>query len=270
MRILAGLLEPTSGTVSLDGVDVTNKPELIWPRLGHLPQDFGFYPNLTGRAMLLHVLRLKGVDAPQGPEHVCDALLERVNLTDAANRKTKAYSGGMKRRLGIAQAIAGDPDLLIVDEPTAGLDPEERLRFSRLLTELADDRTVLLSTHIVEDVATLCPRLAVIRKGRLLAQTTPADARRNLEGHMYRGTLEREALEALTTQASSAAGLGSGPTELTVTKAHLIEGQNVARVYSPSGPPSPAFSPTEPTLEDAYLLHMRNAERAEPARAGSA
>ena len=268
MRILAGLLEPTSGTISFDGVDVTNRPELVWPRLGHLPQDFGFYPNLTGRAMLMHVLRLKGVDAPQGLDWVCDALLDRVNLTDAANRKTKAYSGGMKRRLGIAQAIAGDPDLLIVDEPTAGLDPEERLRFSRLLTELADDRTVLLSTHIVEDVATLCPRLAVIRKGRLLAQTTPGDARRELEGHMYRGILERDALEALAAQEPSAPGLDTDSPDRTVTKAHLIEGQNVARVYSPAGPPGSEFRRTEPTLEDAYLLHMRNAERADPVGAG--
>ena len=163
MRILAGLLEPTSGTVELDGEDLTANPERAWERLGYLPQDFGFYPHLTGEAMLVHLLRLKGVEAPGGTRKLARELLERVNLADAAKRKVKTYSGGMRQRLGIAQAIAGDPRLIIVDEPTAGLDPEERLRFYHLLAELAQKRIVLLSTHIVEDVAVLCPRFAVIR-----------------------------------------------------------------------------------------------------------
>ncbi|MEM6337312.1 MAG: ABC transporter ATP-binding protein, partial [Bacteroidota bacterium] len=171
MRILAGLLEPTEGQILFDGKDVTGKPEQVWPHLGYLPQYFGFYPNLTGEKMLRHMLQLKGVSAPGGLKHLCAELLDRVNLTDAAKRKVKGYSGGMRQRLGIAQALAGNPKLVIVDEPTAGLDPEERVRFYRLLAELAEDRTVLLSTHIVEDVAMLCPRFAVIRKGQLLAQT---------------------------------------------------------------------------------------------------
>ena len=166
MRILAGLLEPTSGQVFWGEQEVTSQPELVWPRLGYLPQSFGFYPNLTGQAMLSHLLRLKGVDSPKGLDHLCGELLERVNLSFAAKRKIKGYSGGMRQRLGIAQAIAGNPQLIIVDEPTAGLDPEERLRFYRLLAELAEERTVLLSTHIVEDVAVLCPRFAVIRRGQ--------------------------------------------------------------------------------------------------------
>ena len=175
MKILAGLLEPTSGAVTLDGEDVLTKPERIRQRLGYLPQEFGFYPHLTGEKMLTYLLKLKGVEAPgRAARSSCAELLERVNLTSAAKRKVKTYSGGMRQRLGIAQAIAGDPRLIIVDEPTAGLDPEERLRFYRLLAELAADRIVLLSTHIVEDVAVLCPRFAVIRKGRLVAQTSPS------------------------------------------------------------------------------------------------
>lgn len=257
MRILAGLLEPTSGTLRLDGVDVTGKPELVWPRLGNLPQDFGFYPNLTGEAMLLHILRLKGVTAPGGLKRLTAELLERVNLSDAAKRKTKGYSGGMRRRLGIAQAIAGDPDLIIVDEPTAGLDPEERLRFYRLLTELAEDRTVLLSTHIVEDVATLCPNFAVIRKGRLLATTTPTAARADLDGHIYSGLATSEELGAL--------GPGTH-----VTKAHLREGRNIARVYVADGVAPPGFTTVGPTLEDAYMLLMRRAEAREIATVGAA
>ena len=139
MRILAGLLEPTSGTVALDGEDVIAKPERAWRRLGYLPQDFGFYPHLTGEAMLEHLLRLKGVDAPGGHAQARGrAARARATSPIAAKRKVKTYSGGMRQRLGIAQAIAGDPRLIIVDEPTAGLDPEERLRFYHLLAELAE------------------------------------------------------------------------------------------------------------------------------------
>ena len=192
MRILAGLLEPTSGQVMLDGEDVTGRPERVWGRLGYLPQEFGFYPHLTGEQMLNHLLGLKGVEAPGGSKALSRALLERVNLAFAARRKVRTYSGGMRQRLGIAQAIAGDPRLIIVDEPTAGLDPEERLRFYRLLSELAQDRIVLLSTHIVEDVATLCPRFAVIRGGRLVVRTTPAAAKEALRGPIYEGAVPVE------------------------------------------------------------------------------
>src|SRR5512139_334715 len=190
MRILAGLLEPTSGTVTLDGHDLVADPQWVRARLGFLPQEFGFYPHLSGEAMLLHLLKLKGVTATGGLKALCAELLERVNLTFAARRPLKSYSGGMRQRLGIAQAIAGDPRLVIVDEPTAGLDPEERHRFYRILAELAADRTVVLSTHIVEDVSVLCPRFAVISKGRLVANTTPGEARSSLEGHMYEGTVD--------------------------------------------------------------------------------
>ena len=245
MRILAGLLQPTSGQVHLGGDNITKDPSLIWSRLGYLPQSFGFYPNLTGESMLLHLLRLKGVEAPQGHKKLCGELLERVNLTFAAKRKVKGYSGGMRQRLGIAQAIAGNPDLIIVDEPTAGLDPEERLRFYRILAELAEDRTVLLSTHIVEDVAVLCPRFAVIRSGQLLTETTPASARAELEGKIYEGIVSNEVLEDLRSTRK-------------VTQAHFVEGRNLVRLYEPGGDVPKDFQSVPTTLEDAYLLLMQS------------
>ena len=248
MKILAGLLEPTSGRVTLDGDDILARPETLWPRLGYLPQEFGFYPHLSGEAMLIHLLELKGVQAPQGRKKLVRELLERVNLAHAAKRPVKGYSGGMRQRLGIAQAIAGNPRLIIVDEPTAGLDPEERLRFYHLLSELAADRIVLLSTHIVEDVAVLCPRFAVIREGRLLAVTTPSQARDQIHGHMYEGTVEVSDLPRLRE-------------ERTVTQALLVEGRNRARLYDPGDRPPAGFQPVPVTLEDAYLVLMRHAMR---------
>ncbi len=198
MRIVAGLLEPTSGSVTLDGHDVVAEPRRVWERLGYLPQEFGFYPHLTGEKMLAHLLRLKGVEAAgRSLGELCAELLARVNLTAAAGQKVGAYSGGMRQRLGVAQAIAGDPRLIIVDEPTAGLDPEERLRFYRLLAELAEERIVLLSTHIVEDVAVLCTRFAIIREGRLVTCTTPAEARRRIEGRVFEAVVSRHDLEEL-------------------------------------------------------------------------
>jgi ABC-type multidrug transport system ATPase subunit len=247
MKILAGLLEPTSGSVTLDGVDILKDPKWLWPRLGYLPQEFGFYPHLSGEAMLAHLLALKGVQAPQGTKKLVAALLDRVNLTFAAKRAVKGYSGGMRQRLGIAQAIAGNPRLIIVDEPTAGLDPEERLRFYQLLSELAADRIVLLSTHIVEDVAVLCPRFAVIREGRLIALTTPSEARAAISGHIYEGTLDVADLPQLRS-------------ERTVTQALLVEGRNRARIYEPKGNPPAGFVQVPVTLEDAYLVLMRLGE----------
>ena len=211
MRILAGVLEPTSGSVSLDGRDVLAEPEALWSVLGYLPQDFGFFPHLTGQAMLEYLLELKGVASGKETRKLAASLLERVNLAYAAKRKVKEYSGGMRQRLGIAQAVAGDPRLIIVDEPTAGLDPEERHRFYRILAELAEHRTVLLSTHIVEDVAVLCPRFAVIRNGQVVAETSPTEARRMLAGSIFEGAVATGDLAAL--QAAKR-----------VTQAVLVEG----------------------------------------------
>ena len=262
MKILAGLLEPTSGTVTLDGEDILKDPMKVRAQLGYLPQDFGFYPNLSGEKMLAYLLKLKGVEGPGGMKKLVAELLERVNLAFAAKRKLKGYSGGMRQRLGIAQAIAGDPRLLIVDEPTAGLDPEERHRFYRILAELARDRTVLLSTHIVEDVAVLCPRFAVISRGELVAKTTPEDARKRLAGKIFEGSGSDEDLAAIRER-------------YRVTQAILVEGKNRVRIHVPRGAPPAGFEPVESSLEDAYMTLVRDgAERVdagegEPGRAAS-
>jgi ABC-2 type transport system ATP-binding protein len=246
MRILAGLLEPTSGDASLDGESILERPERIWARLGYLPQDFGFYPHLTGEKMLEYLLRLKGVNGAHGARALARELLARVNLSFAAKRKVKTYSGGMRQRLGIAQAIAGNPRLIIVDEPTAGLDPEERLRFYRLLSELAANRIVLLSTHIVEDVAVLCSRFVVIRGGRLIAHTSPAAARQAIDGMIYEATISAELYERLLADPGRC-----------VTQAHLVEGQNRTRIFQPEGKPPDGFAPVAATLEDAYLVLIK-------------
>lgn len=252
MKVLSGLLEPTSGSVTLDDEDIVSRPQAIWSKLGYLPQEFGFYPNLTGEAMLTYLLKMKGVDAPSGLKSLTRELLERVNLTFAAKRKVKGYSGGMRQRLGIAQALAGNPRLIIVDEPTAGLDPEERLRFYRLLAELAEDRIVILSTHIVEDVAILCSRFSVIRSGRIVAETTPSAAKQAIEGTIYEGTLNAgkhfdEQFNALRKQHR-------------VTQAVLVEGENRLRIKVEEGNPPDGFAPVAETLEDAYLLLMDDRE----------
>jgi ABC-2 type transport system ATP-binding protein len=254
MKILAGLLEATSGQVTLDGEDVLARPEVIRRRLGYLPQEFGFYPHLTGEKMLTYLLQLKGVDAPGGLKPLVAELLDRVHLLEFSRRKVKTYSGGMRQRLGIAQAIAGDPRLIIVDEPTAGLDPEERLRFYRLLAELAADRIVLLSTHIVEDVAVLCPRFAVIDKGRLLALTSPSEARRAIEGKIFEGRVPRDEMDEVNRR-------------LRVTQAVLVEGKNRVRIYQPDGQPPVGFEAVPATLEDAYLLLVKDEGQERPAAA---
>ncbi len=246
MRIVAGLLEPTSGEVVFNGEDIVGDPRRIRRQLGYLPQDFGFYPHLSGEAMLRFLLVLKGVQAPEGLKKLAAELLERVNMSHAAKRKVKGYSGGMKQRLGIAQALAGNPRLIIVDEPTAGLDPEERIRFYRLLAELAEDRTVLLSTHIVEDISVLCPRVAIMYDGRFVADTTPGEARNRLDGTIYQGAVAKEDLSEIERR-------------YRITQAILIEGRNQVRVHlSPEeagqGEVPEGFEPVPPTLEDAYLL----------------
>src|ERR1700730_4190060 len=172
MRILAGILRPTSGSLNVGGFDGnTEKGRTSIKRmLGYLPQDLGVYPDLSAREFLDYIGILKGMDARKVRQQRVEELLEVVDLTNVANRKLKTYSGGMKRRIGIAQALLNDPKFLIVDEPTAGLDPEERIRFRNLLSDLAGERTVLLSTHIVEDIAQTCQRLAIMKSGRVIFQ----------------------------------------------------------------------------------------------------
>jgi len=187
MRILAGILRPTSGDLHIGEYDVnTEKGRTAIKRvLGYLPQELGVYPDLSAREFLDYIGILKGMDDRKIRQSRVDKLLETVSLTDVANRKLKTFSGGMKRRIGIAQALLNDPQLLIVDEPTSGLDPEERIHFRNLLSELAGDRTVLLSTHIVEDIAQTCQNLAIMNHGYVIFQGTTADLVREARGKVW-------------------------------------------------------------------------------------
>lgn len=243
MRILAGILHPTGGDVRIGDRDVRTEHDRAGIKriLGYLPQELGVYPDLSARQFLDYIGILKGLDDGRLRRARVDELLEMVGLIDVAARKLKAFSGGMKRRVGIAQALLNDPRLLIVDEPTAGLDPEERIRFRNLLSELAGERTVLLSTHIVEDIAQTCQRLAVMAAGRVIFQGTTAELIGTARGHTW----------IMTTAA------GAKPDGDLSVVAALHQGNGVQ--YRVVGAPGPhlAAAPTEPTLEDAYVWLMR-------------
>ncbi|MEU0478195.1 ABC transporter ATP-binding protein [Streptosporangium sp. NPDC006013] len=240
MRILAGLLKPTSGTVRIGGHDIaTADGRLAVQRtLGYLPQDLGVYPDLTARQFLDYIALLKGIDSRSTRRRRIGELLEVVSLTQDADRKLKGYSGGMLRRVGIAQALLADPRLLIVDEPTTGLDPEERIRFRTLLSQLAGDRTVLLSTHIVEDVAQTCRLLAVLTKGRLAFTGDVGELVSQADHRVW----------TLTTP-------GPAPSHGRVVAA-VPEGTGMRYRLIAATSPDPYARPAEPTLEDGYLALM--------------
>jgi len=242
MRILAGILRPTSGQARIGPYDATTERgrAAVKRVLGYLPQALGVYPDLSAREFLDYIAILKGLDQTAGRKRRVAELLETVGLADVANRKLKGFSGGMKRRVGVAQALLNDPRLLIVDEPTAGLDPEERIRFRNLLADLAGDRTVLLSTHIVEDVAQMCQRLAVMRSGRVAFHGTTSELIEEAQGHVW----------TLTSSGTKPEG------DLTVV-ATLRVGNEIQ--YRVVGLPQPAFRAVsaQPTLEDGYIWLMR-------------
>jgi ABC-2 type transport system ATP-binding protein len=244
MRILAGILRPTAGSLHVGNLDGTTERgrQSIKQILGYLPQDLGMYPDLTARGFLDYIAILKGMDDATQRKHRIDELLELVSLTDVANRQLKTYSGGMKRRVGIAQALLNDPRLLIVDEPTAGLDPEERIRFRNLLAQLGGDRIVLLSTHIVEDIAQTCQRLAVMKSGQLVFQGSLAGLIQAARGHVW----------------EIAASPGAPPqgTFAVVSTVHRGATMHYRVVGDASRQPG-AFA-VEPGLEDAYVLLMRD------------
>jgi ABC-2 type transport system ATP-binding protein len=241
MKILATLLDPDAGSVRFDGIDLLREKEAVREIVGYLPQDFGFYPSFTARKMLDYFASLRGMHAGAGRRARVDELLGRVNLLEAADRKVGGFSGGMRQRLGIAQALIARPKLLIVDEPTAGLDPEERLRFHNLLAEISQEIVVLLSTHIVSDVAVLCSRMAVINRGQIVANTTPGEAVSRLEGHIFEGTLPHERVTALGGRYHVLSRMVASPTTMRV------------KVYSENGSPSDDFRPAGGNLEDAYF-----------------
>src|SRR5678815_3612636 len=197
MKIVATLLEPDSGTVEMNGADLITRKDHTRSMLGYLPQDFGLYPTLTAWQMLDYLAKLKGVTDKKQRYALLDALLERVNLLSERNQRLGEFSGGMRQRFGIAQALIGEPELIIVDEPTAGLDPEERNRFHNLISETASENTVvILSTHIVADVSNLCNRMAIIRKGKILSACSPREAVVQLNESVWEGDVAREQLPA--------------------------------------------------------------------------
>jgi len=242
MKILATLLEPDSGTAEMDSLDLIGAKAATRNKLGYLPQDFGLYPTLTAAQMLDYFAKLKGVTHRKQRRSLVDALLERVNLSAERNQRLGGFSGGMRQRVGIAQALIGNPELLIVDEPTAGLDPEERTRLHNLLAESTGPNTVvLLSTHIVSDVSNLCSRFAVIRRGEILGATSPESALAELEGRIWEATLPREQLTDLK---------ASGK----VISKQMAGGRTRVRMLSENGKPSESFVPVIATLEDHYFI----------------
>ncbi len=238
MRILATLTRPTAGRVTWDGHDLAREPDAVREVLGYLPQDFGVYPNLSALEFLEYIAAAKGL-APRAARQRIHDLLDLVNLGDERRRPLGGYSGGMRQRVGIAQALLNDPRLLIVDEPTGGLDPEERVRFRNLLSELPGERVVILSTHIVSDVEASATDIAIIAHGRLLCRATPEALLAGLAGRVWELAVPAEALAGLRERhlVSGTARRGAGVQ---------------ARVIA-DGPPAAGARPAAPSLEDAYL-----------------
>ena len=250
MKILATLLEPDSGTARLNGTDLIKDKHQTRKMLGYLPQEFGLYPTLTAEQTLHYFARLKGVHDKKERTALVDALLERVNLQADRQQRVGGFSGGMRQRLGIAQALIGSPRLIIVDEPTAGLDPEERVRFHNLLAESAgEDTVVMLSTHIVSDISSLCSDMAIIRKGEILVSTTPSQAVSELAGSIWEASVPRESLADLKARCR-------------VLSSQMAGGSVRLRVMSKNGPPSEEFTPANAVLEDYYFDLVNTGQRA--------
>ncbi len=246
MQMIATLSKPTSGQIIFQGQDITKKPDFIRQRLGFLPQDFGVYPNLSALEFMQYFAALKGVRDAKRIAH----LLELVNLQEHAKRPAASFSGGMRRRLGIAQALLNDPDILIVDEPTAGLDPEERLRFRNLLAELGFNKLVIMSTHIVSDVESIASQLAIMRKGKLISFASPEQMLHNARGQVWSAQVAEKEFEPLRAQV------------------HVLHAQRQGERYTlriaHPHPPCAGAQLTEPSLEEA-LMAQRYADQAEAA-----
>ena len=241
MRMLATITKPTEGTILWDETDVVKSPDALRAVLGYLPQDFGVYANLNAVEFLEYMAAIKGLDSAAAKKRI-DELLQLANLFDAARRPLGGYSGGMKQRVGIAQALLNDPQLLIVDEPTVGLDPEERVRFRNLLSDLSGERIVILSTHIVSDVEATATRIALIHKGRLLREAAPEALLEELENKVWEWTIHSDDLPALKSK-----HIVSG----TIRRSDGVQ----VRVVSASQP-EPQAETVTPNLEDAYLFFV--------------
>ncbi len=243
MRTIATLQEPDAGTIRLGELDVLRDKDAVRRVLGYLPQDFGVYPHLDAVTLLDHFAMLKGITARGERKAVVEALLHRVNLWPHRKKRLGGYSGGMRQRFGIAQALIGSPKLIVVDEPTAGLDPEERTRFLNLLAEIGDQVVVLLSTHIVDDVSNLCANMAIIAGGRVLLSGQPRAAIEELRGKTWRKVIDKKALDEHR---------AAHP----VISTRLVGGRTVIHVFSPSRPDE-GFEAVDPDLEDVYFTTLK-------------
>jgi len=242
MRILATLQEPDTGTITLDDIDVVSQKDRVRETLGYLPQSFGFHPRVSAERLLDHFAVLKGLVEAGARRDIVEALLRRTNLWEVRKQRVGTFSGGMRQRLGVAVALLGNPKLIIVDEPTAGLDPEERVRFLNLLSEIGEDSAVILSTHIVEDVEELCSRLAIIDRGEILLAAEPSRAIEHLRGRIWHRSVSRDELPAIEREQS-------------VISTKLMAGRTIAHVYAEASPGA-AFEAVEPDLKDVYFSVM--------------
>jgi len=242
MRILATLQEPDTGSIWLGDIDVINQKDQVRRTLGYLPQEFGVYPKSRAEDLLDYFAVLKGFSQGKSRKEVVEALLRKTNLWEVRRQKLGGFSGGMRQRFGVAVALLGNPKLLIVDEPTAGLDPAERVRFLNLLSELGESSVVILSTHIVEDVSELCTNMAIINKGRILLEAQPLTAVSELKGKIWRKLIEKSTLPDLER-------------EYHVISTRLLSGRTMVHVFCNQSPGG-GFEQVEPTLEDVYFSTM--------------
>lgn len=251
MRTVATLQSPTGGTITFDGIDILAQPETLRKRLGYLPQDFGVYPRVSAYDMLDHMAVLKGISERGARKDTVETLLSQVNLWDVRKKAIAGFSGGMRQRFGIAQALIGNPDLIIVDEPTAGLDPEERNRFLNLLAEIGESVVVILSTHIVEDVADLCPNMAVLVQGAIKLQGAPVDLMERARGTIWAKTIERGDLDACRDRHE-------------VISTRLFAGRTIVHILCENDP-GDGFETVDGGLEDVYFSTLAASRRAAPA-----
>jgi ABC-type multidrug transport system ATPase subunit len=253
MRTVATLQSPSSGAIRFGDIDIIANPEALRRRLGYLPQDFGVYPRVSAYDMLEHMCVLKGIASASDRKATVETLLNQTNLWSVRKKAIAGFSGGMRQRFGIAQALIGNPDLIIVDEPTAGLDPEERNRFLNLLAEIGENVVVILSTHIVEDVADLCPRMAVLAAGRIQLEGAPLDLIERSRGTVWAKTIAREDLERYGKSHE-------------VISTRLFAGRTIIHVLSDQDP-GDGFAPVDGGLEDVYFVTLARTRRAPAALA---
>jgi ABC-2 type transport system ATP-binding protein len=242
MRTIATLQRPDAGTIFLDDIDVLTEPVRLRTTLGYLPQEFGAYPRTSPEVMLNHIAALKGIAGRKERDALVEQLLVQTNLWEVRKKSIDTFSGGMKQRFGIAQALIGEPSLIIVDEPTAGLDPVERRRFHNLLTRISEDVVVLLSTHIVDDVTDLCPRMAIMGEGKILVEGEPQALIQKLEGRLWLRQVDRDEAPVLRRS-------------LPVVSTRLVGGRVEVRVVSEKEPEG-GLTPVAPTLEDVYFATL--------------